>query len=78
MPVLGYVERPFGRWLAPATTGGEGTYNLMCAAQAAAVLAALAVTAAVSTAWIIVRSSLGLSVLLGPEGVDSWCGQDCC
>jgi hypothetical protein len=40
------AERRPGRRLGSGATAGEGTQNLMCAAQAAAVLAGLAVVAA--------------------------------
>jgi divalent metal cation (Fe/Co/Zn/Cd) transporter len=53
MPVLGYAKHRLGDRLDSEATSGEGTQNLMCAAQAAAVLVALAITAAVPSAWII-------------------------
>ena len=46
MPALGYAKRRLGTRLDSGATAGEGTQNLMCAAQAGAVLAGLAVTAA--------------------------------
>ncbi len=40
MPVLGIAKRRLGIHLESRATAGEGTQNLVCAAQAAAVLAA--------------------------------------
>jgi hypothetical protein len=45
MPVLGIAKHRLGERLGSGATAGEGTQNLMCAAQAAAVLLALAVVA---------------------------------
>jgi divalent metal cation (Fe/Co/Zn/Cd) transporter len=41
MPVLGIAKRRLGRQLQSRATAGEGTQNLMCAAQAARGLARL-------------------------------------
>ena len=46
MPLLGLAKRKLGARLGSAATSGEGTQNYLCAAQAAAVLLTLAVTAA--------------------------------
>jgi len=51
MPALGTAKRRLGRRLGSGATAGEGTQNLMCAAQAAAVLAGLAVVSAWPGAW---------------------------
>ena len=45
MPVLGITKQRLGRRLSSGATAGEGIQNLMCAAQAAAVLLGLAVVA---------------------------------
>ena len=45
MPVLGISKKRLGQRLSSEATAGEGTQNLMCAAQAAAVLVGLAVIA---------------------------------
>ena len=52
MPLLGYAKHRLGERLGSAATAGEGTQNYLCAAQAAAVLIGLAVTAAL--AWRLV------------------------
>ena len=46
MPLLGRAKRKLSARLGSAATAGEGAQNYLCAAQAAAVLAGLAVTAA--------------------------------
>lgn len=80
MPALGLAKRRLGRRLASGATAGEGTQNLMCAAQAAAVLAGLAVTAAWPGAWpadpVI---ALGVAAWSAWEGRRSWHGAaGCC
>jgi divalent metal cation (Fe/Co/Zn/Cd) transporter len=45
MPMLGMAKRRLGGRLGSGATAGEGTQNLMCAAQAAGVLLTLVVVA---------------------------------
>src|SRR6266516_1486486 len=79
MPVLGIAKRRLGGRLGSGATVGEGTQNLICAAQAAAVLLALAVVAIWPGGWpidpIIALGIAGWSVW---EGNRSWQGTDCC
>jgi divalent metal cation (Fe/Co/Zn/Cd) transporter len=79
MPVLGIAKHRLGERLGSGATAGEGTQNLMCAAQAAAVLLALAVVAVWPGGWpidpIIALGIAGWSVW---EGARSWRGADCC
>jgi divalent metal cation (Fe/Co/Zn/Cd) transporter len=79
MPVLGVAKRRLGGRLGSAATAGEGTQNLMCAAQAAGVLLALIVVAVWPGGWpidpIIALGIAGWSVW---EGNRSWRGADCC
>ena len=79
MPVLGIAKRRLGGRLGSGATAGEGTQNLMCAAQAAGVLLALAVVAIWPGGWpidpIIALGIAGWSVW---EGNRSWRGTDCC
>ncbi len=79
MPVLGIAKRRLGGRLGSGATVGEGTQNLICAAQAAAVLLALAVVAIWPGGWpidpIIALGIAGWSVW---EGNRSWQGADCC
>jgi divalent metal cation (Fe/Co/Zn/Cd) transporter len=79
MPVLGAAKRRLGRRLGSGATAGEGTQNLMCAAQAAAVLAGLAVVAVWPGAWpadpVV---ALGIAAWSVWEGRQSWRGANCC
>lgn len=79
MPVLGIAKRRLGARLNSGATAGEGTQNLMCAAQAAAVLLALAVVAIWPGGWPIDPViALGISGWSIWEGNRSWRGTDCC
>ncbi|HMG62079.1 MAG TPA: cation transporter [Streptosporangiaceae bacterium] len=79
MPMLGRAKHQLATRLGSAATAGEGTQNYLCAAQAAAVLAGLAATAAWPGAWwadpVI---GLGIAAVAVREGVRSWRGQNCC
>ena len=79
MPALGAAKRRLGRRLGSGATAGEGTQNLMCAAQAAAVLAGLAVVAVWPGAWpadpVV---ALGIAAWSVWEGRQSWRGANCC
>lgn len=79
MPALGLAKRRLGVRLGSAATAGEGTQNLMCGAQAAAVLVALAVIAAAPDAWIVDPAiALGVGAWSVREGFEAWNGHDCC
>ena len=72
--------RPSTAWAgASGATAGEGTQNLTCAAQAAAVLAGLAAVAAWPGAWpadpVI---ALGIAAWSAWEGRQAWRGASCC
>ena len=79
MPGLGIAKHRLGERLDSGATAGEGTQNLMCAAQAAAVLVGLAVIAIWPGGWpidpIIALLIAAWSVW---EGRESWQGSDCC
>jgi len=78
MPVLGYAKRRLGTRLDSAATAGEGTQNYLCAAQAAAVLTGLAITAAWSGGWWVDPViGLGIAAAAAWEGVESWRGEGC-
>ena len=79
MPVLGMAKRRLGARLGSGATAGEGTQNLMCAAQAAGVLLALVVVAAWPGAWPVDPIiALGVAAWSAWEGHRSWRGADCC
>ena len=75
MPVLGTAKRRLGS----GATAGEGTQNLMCAAQAAAVLVSLVVVAAWPGGWPVdPLVALGIAAWSVWEGIQSWRGAGCC
>jgi divalent metal cation (Fe/Co/Zn/Cd) transporter len=79
MPLLGRAKHRLGQRLGSAATSGEGTQNYLCAAQAAAVLATLAVTAAWAGGWWLDPViGLGIAAVAVWEGIESWRGDDCC
>lgn len=79
MPVLGVAKHRLGARLDSEATAGEGTQNLMCAAQAGAVLAGLAVTALWSGgSWVDTVIALGIAGWSIQEGVEAWRGEECC
>lgn len=79
MPLLGRAKHKLAARLGSAATAGEGTQNYLCAAQAAAVLAGLAVTAAWPGGWWIDPViGLGIAAIAVREGAESWSGEDCC
>lgn len=79
MPMLGVAKRRLGQRLDSGATAGEGTQNLMCAAQAAAVLAGLVIVAVWPGGWpvdpLIALGIAGWSVW---EGSQAWRGAGCC
>ncbi|MGI8614635.1 MAG: cation transporter [Nocardioidaceae bacterium] len=79
MPTLGITKRRLGARLGSEATAGEGTQNLMCAAQAGAVLVGLAVTAEWSRgSWVDPVIALGIAGWSIWEGVEAWRGKACC
>jgi divalent metal cation (Fe/Co/Zn/Cd) transporter len=79
MPGLGYAKQRLGARLGSGATAGEGIQNYLCAAQAGAVLAGLAITAAWSAGWWIDPIiGLGIAAWSMYEGIQAWRGDDCC
>jgi divalent metal cation (Fe/Co/Zn/Cd) transporter len=79
MPLLGRAKHKLAARLGSAATAGEGTQNYLCAAQAAAVLAVLAITAAWPGGWWIDPViGLGVAAVSMREGIEAWHGDDCC
>jgi hypothetical protein len=78
MPLLGVAKHRLGTRLASGATAAEGTQNLMCAAQGAAVLVGLTVTATLGWHWIDPAVALALAVWAVREGIQAWHGKDCC
>jgi divalent metal cation (Fe/Co/Zn/Cd) transporter len=78
MPALGVAKRRLGERLGSGATAGEGTQNLICAAQGLAVLLGLAGNAAVGAWWLDGAIALGLAAFAIHEGVEAWRGEGCC
>ena len=76
MPALGITKQRLGRRLSSGATAGEGIQNLMCAAQAAAVLLGLAVGCAIWPAgWPVDPViALGIAAWSASEGRQAWQG----
>ncbi len=78
MPVLGIAKQRLGARLGSPATAGEGRQNLLCAAQAAAVLAGLAANAAFGWWQADPIIALALAAVAVREGREAWRGDDCC
>jgi divalent metal cation (Fe/Co/Zn/Cd) transporter len=78
MPGLGLAKRRLAVRVGSTATAGEGTQNLMCAAQAAAVLTGLVVHAATGISWLDPVIALLVAAWSVQEGRDAWHGEDCC
>ena len=79
MPALGITKQRLGQRLGSGATAGEGMQNLMCAAQAAAVLLGLAVVAIWPAGWPVDPViALGIAAWSAWEGRQAWRGDDCC
>jgi divalent metal cation (Fe/Co/Zn/Cd) transporter len=78
MPALGIIKKRLGTILDSGATTGEGAQNLLCAAQAGAVLAGLAVTATLGWSWVDPAVALLLAAWAVREGTQTWRGKDCC
>jgi divalent metal cation (Fe/Co/Zn/Cd) transporter len=79
MPILGRAKHKLGTRLGSTATAGEGTQNYLCAAQAAAVLVGLAVTASWPGGWWLDPViGLGIAAAAVWEGIQSWRGDACC
>lgn len=75
MPALGIAKRRLGASLGSRATVGEGVQNLICAAQAAAVLIGLAVTAVYGWTWVDPAVALLLAAWAIREGNEAWQGD---
>jgi divalent metal cation (Fe/Co/Zn/Cd) transporter len=77
MPALGYAKQRLGARLDSGATAGEGVQNYLCAAQAAAVLVGLSLTAAwPGIWWVDPVIGLGIAAWSVREGIESWRGTE--
>jgi divalent metal cation (Fe/Co/Zn/Cd) transporter len=80
MPLLGKAKHNLAQRLDSGATAGEGTQNVLCGIQAAAVLAGLAANAAVGAWWLDPLIGLFIAFVAIKEGREAWRGEvcDCC
>jgi divalent metal cation (Fe/Co/Zn/Cd) transporter len=78
MPLLGMAKQRLGRTLDSGATAGEGVQNLLCAAQAGAVLVGLGLTATLGWWWVDPIIALAIAVVAVTEGRKAWRGEECC
>ncbi len=80
MPLLGRAKHRLARRLDSGATAGEGTQNILCGAQAAAVLVGLAANAAVGAWWLDPLIGVFIALVAVKEGREAWRGEtcDCC
>jgi divalent metal cation (Fe/Co/Zn/Cd) transporter len=77
MPLLGRAKHRLAARLGSTATAGEGTQNVLCGIQAAAVLVGLAANAAVGAWWLDPLIGLFIAFVAVKEGRDAWQGEGC-
>jgi divalent metal cation (Fe/Co/Zn/Cd) transporter len=77
MPLIGNAKHRLARRLGSTATAGEGTQNLLCGLQAAAVLVGLAANAAVGAWWLDPLIGLFIAAVALKEGREAWHGDTC-
>jgi divalent metal cation (Fe/Co/Zn/Cd) transporter len=77
MPLLGFAKLRLGRRLGSRATAGEGTQNLLCAAQALAALVAV-VGSGAGLAFLDPVAALVIAAIALREGLEGWRGEACC
>jgi divalent metal cation (Fe/Co/Zn/Cd) transporter len=76
MPVLGWAKHRLGKRLRSGATTGEGTQNLLCAAQGAIGLVAVLAGSA-GAGFLDPVAALIIAAIAAKEGVELWRGEDC-
>jgi divalent metal cation (Fe/Co/Zn/Cd) transporter len=76
MPVLGWAKHRLGERLGSRATAGEGTQNLLCAAQGAIALAGLLLASA-GVGFLDPVAALLIAGIAAREGVELWRGDGC-
>jgi divalent metal cation (Fe/Co/Zn/Cd) transporter len=77
MPLLGRAKHRLAERLGSGATAGEGTQNVLCGVQAAAVLAGLAANAAFGAWWLDPLIGLFIAFVAVREGREAWRGDGC-
>ncbi|MEA2214762.1 MAG: hypothetical protein QOK19_323 [Solirubrobacteraceae bacterium] len=75
MPLLGWAKLRLGEQLDSGATSGEGIQNVMCAAQAATALVAIA---GAGVTFLDPIAALVIAGIALKEGRDGWRGKDTC
>lgn len=76
MPALGWAKLRLGRKLDSGATAGEGTQNLLCAAQGAVGLVGL-LLASTGAGFLDPAAALIIVAIAVKEGAELWRGEDC-
>jgi len=76
MPLLGWAKHRLGRRLESDATAGEGTQNLLCAAQGTVGLVGLLAGSA-GLGFLDPVAALVIAGTAAKEGVQLWRGEDC-
>ena len=77
MPLLGKAKHRLSVQLGSSATAGEGTQNVLCGIQAAAVLVGLAANAAVGAWWLDPLIGVFIALVAVKEGREAWNGETC-
>jgi divalent metal cation (Fe/Co/Zn/Cd) transporter len=77
MPLLGHAKHRLAERLGSTATAGEGTQNVLCGIQAAAVFVGLGANAAVGAWWLDPLIGLLIAVVAVREGRTAWRGETC-
>jgi len=77
MPLLGKAKHRLAERLDSTATAGEGTQNVLCGIQAAAVLVGLGANAAVGAWWLDPLIGLFIAFVAIKEGREAWKGESC-
>jgi divalent metal cation (Fe/Co/Zn/Cd) transporter len=77
MPLLGRAKHRLAERLGSGATAGEGTQNVLCGAQAAAVLVGLAANAAFGAWWLDPLIGVFIALVAVREGREAWRGDGC-
>jgi divalent metal cation (Fe/Co/Zn/Cd) transporter len=77
MPLLGVAKHRLAHRLGSTATAGEGTQNVLCGIQAAAVLVGLAANAAIGAWWLDPLIGLFIAFVAVKEGREAWHGDTC-
>jgi divalent metal cation (Fe/Co/Zn/Cd) transporter len=77
MPLLGKAKHRLAERLGSTATAGEGTQNVLCGIQAAAVLVGLAANAAIGAWWLDPLIGLFIAFVAVKEGREAWRGETC-